>query len=134
MMMLDMRSMFELVAGTVLVLFGLIIIVSISNNLTNLFSKIRFPATILVFIHLLIVIGFYIMLRSVLSKFMMNKEILDGILLLAGPILLASSLYLYPYVKQLSRRHLVWIQGKGRLMKSTSSSSSSSSGDISSSQ
>ncbi len=126
-MMLDMRSMFELVAGTIFVLFGLIIIVSISNNITNLFSRIRFPATVLVFVHLLIVIGFYIMLRSVLSKFMMNKEILDGILLLAGPILLASSLYLSPYVKQLSRRHMVWIQGKGRLMKSTSSSSNSSS-------
>ncbi len=125
--MLDMRSMFELVAGTIFVLFGLIIIVSISNNITNLFSRIRFPATVLVFVHLLIVIGFYIMLRSVLSKFMMNKEILDGILLLAGPILLASSLYLSPYVKQLSRRHMVWIQGKGRLMKSTSSSSNSSS-------
>ncbi len=122
-----MRSMFELVAGTIFVLFGLIIIVSISNNITNLFSRIRFPATVLVFVHLLIVIGFYIMLRSVLSKFMMNKEILDGILLLAGPILLASSLYLSPYVKQLSRRHMVWIQGKGRLMKSTSSSSNSSS-------
>ncbi len=134
--MFNVRDLFDVFAGTLLVLFGLIIIVSISNNLTNLVSRIRFPATLLVFIHLLIVLGFYLMLRSMLKQIIVNKEILDGVLLFAGPVLLASSLYLSPYVKQLSRRHLVWIQGKGRLMKSSTngSSSSSSSNGSSSSQ
>lgn len=100
---MKLSYLIELVIGTVLFLFTLIGCVIVSNKITHFFV----PGTsktinlLLLSFHLIIIVACVIGIRSLFFKYMKNKDIVNGILALTGPIIALSSLYMSNTIRAL---------------------------------
>ena len=90
------RDVFELVAGTTLFLFTLVVCVMIANKITHLLnpSMSRSLNIVILCVHLIMIVSFVIILRGFFHKYIKNKDILNSIFTLTGPIIALSSLYM----------------------------------------
>ncbi len=101
--MLNILFIKELFLGTIILLLGLIIIITISNGLGNFLLQFKIPGIIILLIHLfIIIIGLYD-IRSILKKYISNVELFYTIFVLAGPILVATSFYFSPIITNMAR-------------------------------
>jgi hypothetical protein len=98
----------DLFLGTIFLLFGLIFVVVISNNICKLIEKfVKLPNIIILIIHLFIIIGLIIIFRTKLNIYILNKDVYTGVLTLSGPIVGATSLYIGPIIKKYGERFLL---------------------------
>lgn len=104
--MFTLKVLNELVIGTILVLLGMIILISISNGVGNFLSQFKIPIIIVFLIHIFIIIGCLYILRTSLSKIVLDKEMFNSIFVLAGPMITAASFYFSPFVKKAARKML----------------------------
>ena len=96
----------ELFIGTILVLLGMIILISISNGVGNFLSQFNIPIIVVFLIHIFIIIGCLYILRLYLCKIVLDKEMFNSIFVLAGPMITAASFYFSPHVKKSARKML----------------------------
>ena len=86
----------ELVLGTTVFLITLVGCVIISNKITYFFIP-KTTKNINIFllsIHLTVIVAFVMAIRSMFFKYIKNKDVLNSILSLTGPIIGLSSLYM----------------------------------------
>jgi hypothetical protein len=91
-----MRDVLELCAGTSLFVFSLVAFVMFVNNLTYVYnpSKERKLNIVFLCMHLTLIVFFVIFIRKFFHKYIKNKDILNSIFTLTGPIIGLSSLYM----------------------------------------
>jgi hypothetical protein len=104
--MLALKVFKELFIGTILVLLGMIILISISNGVGIFLSKFKIPIIIVFLIHIFIIIGCLYILRISISKIIIDKEMFNSIFVLVGPIITAASFYFSPFVKKAAKKIL----------------------------
>jgi hypothetical protein len=96
---LSVRLLYELLIGVIIVLFGLMFIVMVSNKLIKYSEKFyKTNEFINIIIHLCIIVFFLMILRYIVSIFVKNKELYNALLSIAGPIIGGASIYLSLYV------------------------------------
>ena len=101
---MKVNDIFELVIGTALFLIILVGCVVVSNNIIRLFTpadvskNIRFVVLI---VHLIIIVAFVMAIRSFFYKNIKNKDVLNSIFTLTGPIIAISSFYMSDTIKAL---------------------------------
>ena len=90
------RDLLELIAGTILFLFSLVGCVIITNKVTNLLnpSMSRNLNIFFLCVHLIVIVSFVMILRALFYKYIKNKDVLNSIFTLTGPIIGLSSLYM----------------------------------------
>ena len=91
------RDIYELVIGTFFLLISVVGFVMISNVIVQFFGKINF---ILFLIHLMMIVCFVIIIRYALNKMITNVNIYNGILVLMGTMIGATSLFMSPMIKE----------------------------------
>ena len=97
----------DLIVGNFTFLVTMLLLVIVSNRICKLLENIRIPLMILLFIQLLLIIGFLYILRYYLGKMITDKELFNSILSLAGPIIAVTSLYFSPILKSINNS-LLW--------------------------
>ncbi len=110
--MLNILFIKELFIGTIILLLGLLIVITISNGIGNFLIKFKVPGIIIILIHLFIIITGLYYIRSVLIKKISNKELFNSVLVLAGPTLAAASFYFSPIIKNTTRTILYYPSAK----------------------
>ena len=97
---MNINDLFELVIGTIVFLFTLIGSVVVANKIIHLFipqSSIKGSRNINVLFlsfHLIIIVGLVVLIRSLFYKYMKNKNIVNAIFTLTGPIIGLTSFYM----------------------------------------
>jgi hypothetical protein len=93
---MDLRSAIELSAGTSLFLFSLVACIMFVNKITYLAnpSGSRNINIFFLCLHLIMVVAFVVALRKFFFKYIQNKDVLNSIFTLTGPIIGLSSLYM----------------------------------------
>jgi hypothetical protein len=91
----------EIFIGIFLIVFGVLIIVSISNTLSKLLEN-HLNKIFLFIIHLFIIIGFIIIIQNLSKKVMFDKNVLSGVNSIIGPTVATSSFYFAPFMKDTS--------------------------------
>lgn len=93
---MDLRSAIELSAGTSLFLFSLVACIMFVNKITYLANPTGSRKVNIFFLclHLIVVVAFVIFLRKFFHKHIQNKDVLNSIFTLTGPIIGLSSLYM----------------------------------------
>jgi hypothetical protein len=79
------------------------IIVIISNKACKLIDNENINRIIILIIHLILIAGMLIFLRKILNNYIKNINILNGILPLLGPIIGATSNYIVPIIKDITK-------------------------------
>jgi hypothetical protein len=102
-----MKYIKDLFLGTILLLFGLMLIVIISNNICKFIEKfVKLPNLIILIIHLFIIIGLITIFRTKLNIYILDKDIYSGVLTLSGPIVGATSIYIAPIIKKYAEKFI----------------------------
>lgn len=86
----------ELVLGTTVFLLTLVGCVVVSNKITHFFIP-KTTKNINIFLlslHLIVIVVFVMAIRSIFFKYIQNKDVLNSIFTLTGPIIGLSSLYM----------------------------------------
>ena len=93
---MKLYDLVELVIGTFIFLISVVICVIISNKITSIFNSTtsRNINLLLLVLHLIIIVAFVMVIRSFFYKYIKNKDILNSIFTLTGPIIGLSSLYM----------------------------------------
>lgn len=103
-----MKDIKDLLLGTLLLLFGLMLIVIISNNICKFIEKfVKIPNVIILIIHILLITGLITIFRTKLNMYILNKDIYSGVLTLAGPIVGSTSVYIAPIIKKYGEKFLL---------------------------
>ena len=109
---MKIKSLLELVFGTAIFLISLVSCIIVSNKVTHFFLPNGASNTInllLLIIHLIIIVAFVMAIRSLFYKYVKNKDVLNSIFTLTGPIIGISSLYmsdtLHALVKGTATKH-----------------------------
>jgi hypothetical protein len=114
---MKINDLLELVLGTAVFLISLVASVMVSNKFTHLITPRGGRRTghinfLLIVVHLSMIVAFVIGIRSLFYKYLKNKEILNAIFCLTGPIIGLSSLYMSDTLK-------VWVGASPPLRKQT---------------
>ena len=93
---MNIRYLLELIFGTVIFLFSLVSCVMITNRVTQSFllNASRNLNIFFLCVHLILLVSFVMILRSLFYRYIKNKDILNGIFTLTSPIIGISSLYM----------------------------------------
>ena len=93
---MKLYDLMELVVGTSVFLISLLFCVIISNKITSIFNSTtsRNINLVLLVLHLIIIVTCVMVIRSVFYKNIRNKDILNSIFTLTGPIIGLSSIYM----------------------------------------
>ena len=102
-----MKYIKDLFLGTILLLFGLMLIVIISNNICKFIEKfVKLPNLIILIIHLFIIIGLITIFRTKLNIYILDKDVYLGVLTLSGSIIGATSVYIVPIIKKYAEKFI----------------------------
>ena len=98
-----LTAMGELLLGLIVVFFGMLLIVYVSNKIISYTGLLLHTNdTIILLLHLYLIIAMIIGLRYIVSKIIKNKAIVSSLFYILGPIIGAGSLYMSNYVKKIT--------------------------------
>ena len=94
---MKINSLLELIFGTAIFIIILVSCIVVSNKVTHFFlpnGASRNINLLLLILHLIIIVAFVMAIRSIFYKYVKNKDVLNSIFTLTGPIIGISSLYM----------------------------------------
>ena len=103
--MLNFEFFKDLFIGTLICLISMLLIIILSNNAANLLKKIGLHSFFILFVHLLIIIGFVYVVRHSLTHIINDKELFNSIIILTGSTIGATSLYFSPVLKDFALKY-----------------------------
>ena len=90
------RDFLELIGGTTLFFLSLVGSVILANRITRIFlpnASMEINLALLC-VHLIVIVSFVMILRAFFHTYIKNKDVLNSIFTLTGPIIGLSSLYM----------------------------------------
>lgn len=114
---MSLRNIYEIIIGSVILLFGIGVATIISNNITNFLffnylSKTPLNPIMIIligFVHIVLLVIFTLVIRYVLLENIKNALIANTILGISGPLMGACSLFLAPVLGNLIKSIVIKI-------------------------
>lgn len=96
-----LKETLELILGVIFLLLSLMLIVLISNKVCKVIDNEHIHRIFILVIHLILIASMIVFLIKIMKHYIVNDNIYKGILVLAGPIIGATSNYIVPIIKDL---------------------------------